>query len=63
MFLIQLHYQSDVKGVYAKEEETATDWEQCEKKLNGTAKRWVKIIIPDMSDSEIEGSHVVNYSR
>jgi hypothetical protein len=56
MFLIQLQYHSDVKGVYTKEEETAADWEQCEKKLNRTAKRWAKIIIPDMSDSEIEGN-------
>ena len=46
MYKIQVHYKSNIKGVYTKEEETATDMEQAKQKQHRMIDRWFDIICP-----------------
>lgn len=55
MYQINLYFQSDVKGVYTKEEEIATNEEQLERKLTKMLQRWTKILLPKMLDVIING--------
>jgi hypothetical protein len=54
MYKIKLHYQSDVKGVYTKEEETATDFDQFERKKNRILLRWLVILMPSLGIDQIK---------
>jgi hypothetical protein len=53
MYKIIVHYQSDVKGIYTKEEETATDYEQFERKKKRMLLRWVTILMPLLKIEQI----------
>jgi hypothetical protein len=54
MYKIKLHYQSDVKGIYTKEEETATDFKQFERKKNRMLLRWLVILMPSLGIDQIK---------
>jgi hypothetical protein len=54
MYCIYLKFQSDVKGVYTKEEETATNIEQVDRKKRRMIERWAKILIPNISEHDLK---------
>jgi hypothetical protein len=46
MYKITVLFESNVKYVYTKEEETATDRENLRWKINRIVARWFKILVP-----------------
>lgn len=46
MYKITLLFESNVKGIYTKEEETVTDEHQTMRKLMRMINRWSEILIP-----------------
>lgn len=46
MFKVKIEFQSNIKGVYTKEEETATDKNSAEFKLQRMVNRWFNILCP-----------------
>jgi hypothetical protein len=54
MYTINLLYQSDIKGIYTKEQETATDFEQLERKRVRMLRKWVKILYPELPFKRIK---------
>lgn len=54
MWRITLYYKSDIKGVYTREEETVTDARMLIMKQRRMLIRWVKILIPELSESTFE---------
>jgi len=48
MYKIILNYVSGVKGIYTREEETATDEYWCDIKYKRMINRWINILFPYM---------------
>jgi hypothetical protein len=59
MYRINLLYQSNIKGIYAKEQETATDFEQLERKRVRMLRRWAKILYPELPFKKIKKQSVL----
>ena len=53
MYKITLFFKSNVEGVYTKEEETATDYDQLRIKHTRMLCRWFKILCPHINVDEI----------
>ena len=62
MFKIQVFFKSNIKGVYVKEEETATDKIQLDYKTQRLINRWFDILCPHI-DFSIYHSSVLRASR
>jgi hypothetical protein len=54
MYKINLLYQSDIKGIYTMEQETATDVEQLERKRVRMLRKWAKIFNPEIPFKKIK---------
>lgn len=53
IYKLELYFQSDVKGVYTKIEETATTLCQMERKKTRMLRTWYKIFFPDNSEKTL----------
>ena len=53
MYTLKLLFHSDIKGVYTQEEETATDFDQVERKKLRMLQRWTKVLYPKMPFKKI----------
>ncbi len=46
MYKVSIEFHSNIKGVYTREEETATDYQQAKFKLGRMINRWFNILCP-----------------
>lgn len=54
MYRVIIEFQSNIKGIYTKEEETATDYQTAKYKLNRMINRWFDILCPHIDFDKID---------
>ena len=54
MYIINLKFESNIKGIYTKEEETANDEEWLLTKIERMIDKWFNILFPYMDSSKLQ---------
>ncbi len=53
MYLLKTYFQSHLKGIYTKEEETAKDEYGINYKTKRMLQKWIKILCPNINDEKV----------
>jgi hypothetical protein len=53
LYTLKLRFESDIVGVYTTEEETATEFNQMERKKTRMLQRWAKIFDPEIETNSL----------